>query len=1043
MGKPSRVSVAINFGRQDKTDAKHAPFGVLKSAKNLRHRKAAGLGMRNGYQLAGSSTITGTLVAYDLHEYQGRLLALGSDQLEGYPHDLLEFTGLANQAWRSAQGNGNRFSVSPFTNAREVAGVPQIQGGVNHADAASGGGYTLLLYRNTVNLHTYVTIADSRTNQTVHFQDISNASGLLSFERVAFSGGVFYLLASKTSDNSIILLSFTVGVSSAFGAFATVDAANGSAVTAADLVPVSRNSTAVVCTAFDRGAATNLNIQVWQANGSQLGGTIAVAGTTTSALSLDADQTDNTILLATREAGVGILRSFNFAGTVLAGPTAVLATAATVSVARKNSGVGSDTAFVAGRNGFDTPIVQCAVDTHAGLTTLQTVFNATPTTRLFSFQGPTVSLVLGGLIGRSITIQSGTPSPTAAAPPTLFDGSAPNLTNVLFHVGPSTVHAMVRDYLLGPVVALSLLQNLCLDATIGSLAWCSVHQEPGTIGVNRFPTVTLVDYRSTARQQAVNYGGLRYYSGAAPWIYDGRAATEIGFFEPPTIVSVTPDSSAGSLTPLATYSYVAHWEVTYADGSFIESAPSLPQTVVMGAGNTENSVVVTGPHTLRSVLGGSALGASVTLVISRTEWSPTTLDPVSGVPGSQFSVYRRSKEIDLTADVSLYGQNQTVVDTTADSVLGQRGAIYTQSDRGEFSGPVEHNAVESCSYIAACAGRIHTGGLVRPFEFQTSLEAFIGQPFAWSFLSNFYGQASKAIVGVFALGNSRIIFTSDEIYGLGPNAPDDEGKGSLDLPVRISSPGGLKDWRSLVEEPDGLWFQLDDDKLFKLPLGGFAQASPAWAGKDIQLLLASFPIITAATKHKGDNVSLFACNNAALTSAQIAVHDMLFDSWLTDSPPLQPSKGIEAMVGFGRTVGYVSGGIVYTQTTGFTDLTANFIDCQAVLQPIYPFGLGGYGLIYELVLTAEYRGDCQLTISASYDDGVTFPFTTTFVVSGLTVGATVRKKWTLPQDQTDSIVLKVDINTNGAPSEGLILNEITLYGEDQGGSPELPPGDQA
>lgn len=1021
MSKPSRVSVSINFGRQDKIAPKHAPFGVLKSCKNMRHREQGGLGMRNGYQLAGNSTITGTLVGYDLHEYQGRLLALGSDQLEGYPHDVLEYTNLSNQAWRSAQGNANRFSVSPFTNAREIAGIPQLEGGTSQADAVSGGGYTLLVYNSVNSLHTYAEIVDSVTNQSVHFQDLSSSFGsLTSLERACFAGGLFFIQAMRTSDNALRIVSFQVGVSSVFTAFATVDAASGTAVSAHDLVPVGNRTTGLVCSAFDRGAASSLNILVFGTLGTQVGSTISVVATTTVTLQLDADQADNTILLATTEGTSAVLRTFSFAGSLLAGPTTV-ATAFNVSVARRHPAAGSDIALLLTKqNSFDTVILSALVDTHGGLTTQQTIFNAAQTTRLFNKQGLTDSMVFGAALPRG-----------------------PNLVNVLFHVGGSTIHMMARDYLQGVGTSRVIPPNVTYDSTTGAITWCSLHKQSGAIGIANSPTVTSVDYRSTARIQSVSYGGLKYFAGGTPWIYDGRAATEIGFLEPPLIVSATPDAVSGSMTPLGKYAYAAHWEVTYADGSFIESAPSLPFNVTMGAADTRVTVVVTGPHTLRTVLGQSALGSSVTLVISRTEWSQTTLDPTSGIAGAQFSVLRRAQEVDLVSDVSLYGQNTSVVDSLSDAALSSRGAIYTQADRGEFSGPVEHNSIESCQYIAVGSERIISGGLVRPFEVQVSLDAFLGQPFTWSFLSSFYAQASKAVTGVFSLGNSRIVFTADELYGIGPNAPDDEGKGSFDLPVRISSPGGLKDWRSLSEEPDGLWFQLDDDKLFKLPLGGFAQASPTWAGSNVQILLSTLPTITAATKHKGDNVTLFACNSAALTTAQIAVHDMLFDSWLTDTPPLQSSKGIEAMVGFGRTVAYLSGGVAYKQTTGFTDLTASFIDCQGVLEPIYPFGLGGYGVIYETLITAEYRGDCQLTVSASYDDGLTFPFSITFVVSGLTSGATVRKKWTLPQNQTDSIVIKFDVNTNGAPSEGLIVNEITLYGEDQGGSPELPPGDEA
>jgi hypothetical protein len=400
--------------------------------------------------------------------------------------------------------------------------------------------------------------------------------------------------------------------------------------------------------------------------------------------------------------------------------------------------------------------------------------------------------------------------------------------------------------------------------------------------------------------------------------------------------------------------------------------------------------------------------------------------------------------VDLTADVTLYGQNTSVVDGLSDTTLGTRAAIYTQADRGEFSGPVEHDAPESCSYIAASESRIHTGGLVRPFEVQSSLEAFLGQPFTWSFFSNFYGLVSEPVRGVYSLHGTRLVFTQDDVYGLQPGSPDDEGKGSLGLPVRVPSPTGLKDWRSLVEEPGGLWAQLDDDKLFRFTASPYGVQPPTWDGADVQKTLSAYPTITAAARHKADNVVLFAVNNAGLTDARIIVRDLLFESWLLDTPPLQASKGIEALTVFGRQAAYISGGVVYVQQIGsFVDGTSSFINMEAELQPIYPFELGGRGLIQDLLFVGEYRGDCVLNIGVSFDDGLTFPYTQNFTIAGLTYGATVKKRWALPQVPTQSVVFDVTVTSNGAPTEGLILNELSLLVDPEEGLPELDPGDCA
>jgi hypothetical protein len=100
---PKRVvSFSLAQGRRDRVDPKLAPFGVLATAKNLRVRKDGRLGCRYGYQPLDMRTSGGTLVAYDLIEYQGRLVALGSHSGSGFPERPYEYTGLGagNVYWR-------------------------------------------------------------------------------------------------------------------------------------------------------------------------------------------------------------------------------------------------------------------------------------------------------------------------------------------------------------------------------------------------------------------------------------------------------------------------------------------------------------------------------------------------------------------------------------------------------------------------------------------------------------------------------------------------------------------------------------------------------------------------------------------------------------------------------------------------------------------------------------------------------------------------------------------------------------------------------
>jgi hypothetical protein len=1018
---PRRVPIALNFGRKDIIAPEHAPHGVLKSATNLRHREVGGLGMRHGYQALPMTTADGTLVAYDLHEYLGRLVALGSDVGEGYPHAIYEYNGL-NQAaaWRRV---GHPYGVSPLTNAREVAGVPHVEGGVSLSQAVSGNGHTLLVYKSRDQGDVFALVVDSTTNATLHFENLSDGalSSSASDIRLAYASGVFYCAAGK-DDNSLVILRFQVAASSAFTSFATVSAASADSLSAFDLVPVANNTTALLCAAFDRGTNTDLTIRLYNASGSQVGSDITLGSTDTRMVALDADQADDTILVLTRDSSGGAvnLRTFNFAGSVVAGPTA-MTSGLIGSVARRSGGVSSDTAFVGVYTSQDYVIQSCAADDHSSLASVQTIANFKGFTRLLSLPGPTMRLLVGG---------------TSEA------NSGDAVSNALFFVGPGVVHQLKRDYLNGGAFGLPLLP-LTIDVDAGhTITWCTRTDSPlGNFGI---PKVTLVDFASTNRVQGVTYGGLRYFAGAAPWIYDGRSATEAGFIEPPVIIGADPENvTGGDLTPEGKYTWVVHWEVSFADGSYIESAPSLPKTRTLGPSDNACELTITGPHSLHTVLGDGELGASVTLVISRTEWSASTTDVATGLPGAQFSQFRRAIETDIDAGVANYGANVIVTDDVGDETLATRGVIYTQAERGQFSGTLEHNAPESCRYITATESRILTGGLLRPHEVQISKEAFLGQPFAWSVFSNFYGLVSGAVLGVHALDGAKLVFTRDEIYALREGAPDDEGKGTLGLPVRIPTPSGLKDWRSLLEMPDGLACQLDDNKLFRIPRGGGA---PDWFGADIHRLFLDFQSVVGAALHKADNCALFALSNGEsgeADDARIAVRDFLFQSWLIDEPPLEPDSGIEALAALDRAVAYLSGGVVYAQFPGvFSDDGDAFIDCELETNPIYPVGPGGYGIISDLLASCEYRGDCVLTIDVSYDDGLTYPVTKSWTISGLTPGATVRRKLALPTEATSSVALRASVTTAGAASEGLVLNEITLLAEPTEGLPDLLPAEE-
>lgn len=1024
-----RIVVPLNFGRKDKIAPKHAPHGVLAVVKNLRHREVGGLGKRHGYNQLSMATRNGAsaLKVYDLFEFGGRLCALGSDQNDGFPSELFEFTGLASEPWRAS--SAQRFvSINPFANLQEIAGVPQPEGGVQHVDSACGGGFACVVYRSGQTGITTACIVDAATNQTIHIEQLTAAMGAsnVTFERVAFQGGSFYVVASRNNDNAIRIVKFTPGTSTSWQFFITVDAGVGNLVATLDIVPVNNSlGTNILAVGWDRVTATNAVVRTITAAGALGTTNITIAGTSTQDLWLDADETEGNILLFSIEGiNTAQLRTFSFASALLAGPTTTL------------SGVSGSMTRLA-RAGADA--VAVAVNNASGDVNVQT-FNAATHAAENSF-------TIGRFIIKTRMLDGGRASTGAVVFGGLVTGDNPS--NGLFYANATVAHLTVRDFL----TAVSGDEGtLTRDATTGRICWSNTHN-PGGLGISftSIPAVTMLDFQSTKRIQSARYGGLRYFAGATPWVYDGRIVTESGFNEAPFISGIVSSAAGGNLTGGATYTYTAHWEYTLSDGSLISSPPALTKNITLAAGDNRATITVGTPHSLRMALGASAYAVACTLVISRTEWSPNTINLSTGLPGAQFSQLRRALQKDLVGGMATYGQLVVIVENNSDVFLSTQDVIYTQGPRGELSGPLEHDGPESCSYIAASESRLINGGLVRPFEFQISKEAFIGEPFEYSTLAAagsaaFYGIVSGPVIGVHALMTQRIIFTTDEILRLEPGAPDDQGAGSpLGMPIRVPSPSGLKDWRSLLEGPDGLWFQLDDDKLFRMPLAVSigTTGAPTWEGADIVDLLFQFPVITAAARHRQDNVGLFALNAANLQNAVLAVRDFFFEDWFVDTAPLTASSGIESLCVFGRTAAYTSGNVVYAQAISGGSLFSDggaYITSLIQTDPIFSFGIGGYGLHHDLLASVEYRGDCVLNARVSLDGGITFTTLQSFNVTGFTVGQQLQYKWALPNNNTSSIVVELSDTTLGAPTEGLVYNEIDLLVEETDGAlPELDP----
>lgn len=1138
---PKTVSIPYAFGRRDRVDPKLAPFGVLAVGQNVRLRKDGRLGVRHGFDPLEMTTANGTLSAFDLFEFRGRLCALGSDGGDSYPTDQFEYTGIEGEAWLGADRFGRRITVSPFASLREVAGIPQPDDGIEHFDAASGGGFVCLAYGTTGSESgVYALVVNAENDQSVLHErlglwpDSSLPDAHTGPMRVVYAADTFFL---AVEDGSIGVVRFTVGTDSRFVPTVTV----GTTATVFDMCAVARATTAVFVLAYEQGG--DLLIGAYDGDGVQIGSTITVPGLAVVHVAVEADQTRDRINVFTVETATTCrLRTFDFAGTLIAGPTSVQDGPSGSLCRLSSAGFAIAESVVVAVNTTAQNIVLTAFDqeTHAS--------------------NPHARVRRAVLRSRLIAAQSvGRPDGVAfagwVAPLLPSDDQA---TNALFFATETVVHNVFRDYV--RAADNGAFFNISYDPTTRELCWLAV-MRPGVETVE-VPVVSLVGFQSNGRRHGVNFGGLRYQAGATPTVYDGRFPAELGFGEAPGIIGITPSNDpahdvvaevtgdflaslvlptggksltltvtdggvetlvhvpfvinyppvaaaaiinfygagtvvasvvdarlhivtvatgsdvslsvtdgtavealglssvlgrvfigSSGLTPGATYYYTVHFEVVLADKSLMLGPPSVggasgdvftrATSVTMGAGQNSNTIEVTTPHSVRVVLGDALFGGDVTAVLSRTEWQP--------VSGTAASTFRRCVSQRVPVGMTNYGAPLTITDTVSDELLGVREALYTQGSRGSLSGPLEQNAPQPCSLITATESRLITAGLGRESVAQVSREAFPSEVIAFSDFSPFLSQVGGPIVGVKNLDSVRLIFTSDRIYAMTGAGPDDLGGGAFDPPVEIPTPGGLETAWSFLEGPDGLWFQLDDFKLFRMPRGGGA---PTWEGVDVEDTLRELSLIIGTAKHKRDNVGLFVCvaPNSDGGAAHFLVRDFRTEQWFEDvafttNDSVPGGHGVDAITSYGDTIAYCSGGVVYVQSAdSFGDGGVGiYIDTVVRTHPLYPFGVGGYGQIYELLVTGEYRGDCRLELRVSYDDGVSYTALDTFELQTLTVGQTIQRKWTLPQDVTSSIVIEFAVTGFGAgtDNEGFIFNQVDLLVEAEAGLRELSPSEMA
>lgn len=282
-----------------------------------------------------------------------------------------------------------------------------------------------------------------------------------------------------------------------------------------------------------------------------------------------------------------------------------------------------------------------------------------------------------------------------------------------------------------------------------------------------FQTVEFSD-RSTV-QYAELRGQLSFVKNLNPQLSGGIVWPTCA----PAPVQGLSGSGSGSLTALATYSYVVTLVWYDALGREWESAPSVPAAYTLTGTDDQ-------------ILG--------------TVWAYPFLEETD-ITSINYRVYRTAGNGSLhylLFELPLTAAAIALNDTTADSAITGNRILYTES------GEVENRGGPAADYLLATRGRLWAISAEDGSVWVTKQRGNnLGSSFSLSLVVNAY--SIEKPVALADLDDKTLLFTQNEVYALYGDGPDNLGQGAFTV-QRLPHTVGCRDARSVVTTEYGVFF---------------------------------------------------------------------------------------------------------------------------------------------------------------------------------------------------------------------------------------------
>jgi len=483
-----------------------------------------------------------------------------------------------------------------------------------------------------------------------------------------------------------------------------------------------------------------------------------------------------------------------------------------------------------------------------------------------------------------------------------------------------------------------------------------------------------VEFHASKRRDGVwtfGYaGGLLHSTGALVTQYDGQAAVEAAFLEPPQLVgSITPTYGGSGLLAAASpnlYTYYLAWEWIDAKGSAHRSRLSEPFSYDLVPGGGPRATLqfnVKCSSIMRRALASDGDANRVRLVVYRSlanglvyyrnAWSSSNVND----PGAATISY---------------------TDTADDAALlaSLRGKIYTDG------GILEWQTPPAARHVQVSGGRTWITSAEAP-EVWPSNEQLQGEAPSFSSLTRItLDDASSKVVGTGWLDGLLVIFTESQIYVLDASAgPGATGVPPWPRPQAIQTSGGCVSGRSIVSFKDGVFFRAVDT--FKILTRGRELLN---VGEAVRVLTDAYPTVLDAVLDAARERVLFLVAGAAET--RVLCYDYGHTgpdgsgSW-TDWAFAEETDLTRLAVWSGGVVAsYAAQPGVLREATGANPGWDNlggspeWVTGTVETPWIYLAALGGYQRAWRLVLELERLGGHGLQVNVFVDGEETTPVQT-------------------------------------------------------------------